>query len=159
MPEELWERYKQETDGLLRERLLIVIWMNEGISSYEVGRRLRCPHSKVLYWKYRFDQEGIVGLKTRSRSGKPSKMSKDDEVRMKQILETQEWWKTIWVTDVIRKETGLQYSQRHIVRLLHAWGFERIIPRKEHVEADQKEQQRFVKKTESYWVRSPKIGR
>ncbi len=155
---ELWTRYGQETDGHLRERLLMVIWIKEGISSYEVGRRLRCPHSKVLYWKYRFEQEGIAGLKTKSRSGKPPKLSTEKKRHMKQILEGRSWWKTTWVSDLIFKETGIRYSQRHIVRLLHVWGFEQIRPRKKHAEADEEEQKRFIKKTGVYWGISPKTG-
>jgi len=156
--EELREKYRREKDCLARERLLMVIWMEEGVSSYEVGGRLKCPHSKVLYWKYRFDREGISGLKTRSRPGKPSKLSKDDKKRIRQILEEDNCWKTKWVLDLICRETGITYSQRQVVRLLHAWGFEKIRPRKEHTQADEQERKEFSKKTNSYWVLSPKVG-
>lgn len=156
--EELWEKYRQEMDGLVRERMLMVIWMKEGISSYEVGNRLRCPHSKVLYWTYRFNKEGVSGLKTRSRPGKPSELSKTEKCRIKQILEERNWWKTKWVSDLIYKETGVVYSQRHIVRLLHVWGFEKIRPRKEHSEVDEQERKEFSKKTEIYWTICPKDG-
>ncbi len=152
-------KYRQETDGHLRERLLMVIWMMEGVSSYEVGCRLQCPHSKVLYWKYRFEQEGIAGLKTKSRPGKPSKLSAEKKRRMKEILEGGNWWKTTWVNDLIYKETGVRFSQRHVVRLLHMWGFEQIRPQKQHVGVDEAEQKRFIKKTDIYWSISPKVGR
>ena len=156
--EELWEKYRQEMDGLVRERLLMVIWIKDGVSSYEIGNRLRCPHSKVLYWKYRFDEEGISGLKTRPRSGKPSKLTKDEKKHIKHILGERNWWKTKWVSDLVYKETGVVYSQRHVVRLLHAWGFEKIRPRKEHAEADERERKEFSKKTGIYWGIYPKAG-
>ena len=152
MIEELWEKYRQEKDGLIRERLLMVIWMKESVSSYEVGNRLGCPHSKVLYWKCRFDKEGFSGLKTRNRSGKPSKLPKAEKRRIKQILGEGNWWKTKWVSDLIYNETGVVYSQRHVVRLLHAWGFEKIKPRKEHAKADELERGEFSKKTKAVWV-------
>ena len=156
--EELWEKYRQEMDGLVRERLLMVIWIKEGESSYEIGNRLRCPHSKVLYWKYRFEKEGISGLKTRSRPGKPSKLTKDEKKHIKQILGEGNWWKAKWVSDLIYKETGVVYSQRHVVRLLHTWGFEKIRPRKEHAKADEQERKGFSKKTRTYWTIYPKAG-
>jgi len=136
----------------------MVIWMEEGVSSYEVGRRLRCPHSKVLYWKYRFEKEGIGGLQTKSRSGKPAKLSAEKKRYVKQILEGRSWWKTTWVRDLIYKETGVRFSERHVVRLLHMWGFVQIRPRKQHAEADEEEQKRFIKKTGVYWGVSPKAG-
>lgn len=159
MIEELWEKYRQEKDGLIRERLLMVIWMKEGVSSYEVGNRLKCPHSKVLYWKCRFEGEGLLGLKTRNRPGKPSKLSKAEKRHIKQILDERNWWKTRWVKDLIYRETGVIYTQRHIVRLLHGWGFEKIKPRKEHAKADEQEREEFSKKTRSFWVLSQKVGR
>ena len=39
----------------------------------------------------------------------------------------------------IYQEAGVVYSERHVVRLLHAWGFERIRPRKEHLQSDETE--------------------
>ena len=54
---ELERLFKKEKDLKVRERLLMVLKFTEGLSSYEVGRQLHCPHSKVLYWKYRFEEE------------------------------------------------------------------------------------------------------
>lgn len=62
--DEIWKAYRQEKDGDVKERLLMIIWLKEGVSSYEVGRRLNCPHSKALYWQKRFKKKGMLGLHT-----------------------------------------------------------------------------------------------
>lgn len=156
--QELWKMYREEKDSEVRERLLMVVWMKEGVSSYEVGRRLSCPHSKVLYWEKRFDEEDHTGLKTRPRSGKPPKVIEGDVKRIRRKLISADCWQTKWVSDLIYRETGVVYSERHVVRLLHVWGFEKIRPRKEHMQADEKEQKEFSKKTDWYWTQSQKVG-
>lgn len=156
--QKLWEVYRGEEDSKVRERLLMVIWMKEGASSYEVGRRLNCPHSKAMYWKKRFDEGGYTALKTRPRPGKPPKVLEEDMDRIRNKLMSGDYWQTQWVLDLIYQETGVVYSERHVVRLLHAWGFERIRPRKEHVQADEKERKKFSKKPDNYWVLSQRAG-
>ena len=151
-------RYNVERDPDVRERLLMIIWLAKGKTSYEVGELLDCPQSKVMYWKGRFEQEGADGLRTRPRSGKPPKVLKDDMNLIRRKLESGDYWQTKWVNDLIYQEAGVVYSERYVVRLLHAWGFEKIRPRKEHIQADEKEWNDFSKKTSWYWIRSPKVG-
>ena len=157
--EELWKKYSKEKDGKVKERLLMMIWLEEGISSYEVGRRLNCPHSKAIYWQKRFKGGGIKGLQTRPRSGRPPEFSKEKEQTIKEQLEDKNFWQTKWVSELVYKETGINYSQRHIVRLMHKWGFNLIKPRKQHLQtASKEEKEEFIKKTKKFWVLSPKDG-
>ena len=111
-----------------------------------------------MYWKKRFETEGVSGLRTRSRSGKPPRLSKGEVTCVRQKLESVNCWQTRWVKDLIYQETGITYSERHVIRLLHAWGFEKIRPRKEHAEADEEERKEFSKKTETYWTICQKAG-
>ena len=69
--EELKKQYGMEKDADIRERILMIIWLKSGKSTYEIGDLLFCPHSKVVYWKKRFESGGIDGLKTLGRSGRP----------------------------------------------------------------------------------------
>lgn len=155
---ELQWQYKREKDPNVRERLLIIIWLKKGKTTYEVADLLDCPQSKVMYWKSRFEKEGLNGLRTKSRSGKPPKLSENKVRLIRQKLESVNCWQTKWVKDLIYQETGVTYTHRHIVRLLHKWGFERIIPRKEHEKADKQEQEEFLKKPRYYWISSQKNG-
>lgn len=155
----LQELYKQEQDADIRERLLIVIWLKKGKTTYEVGELLGCPQSKVVYWKLRFEKEGLEGLRTRPRSGRPSKLP--DEIQSKIVKKLEEnpyGWTTKGVREIIRRVGGVEYSERHVMRLMHEWGFERITPRQRHILADDKERKKFFKKPESYWLPYRKIG-
>lgn len=156
--DKLREVYKQEEDSKVRERLLMVIWLAEGRSSYEIGKLLFCQHSKVLYWKYRFEEEGISGLRDKPRSGKPPKLSENDAKHIRGEIGDGTKWQTKAIRELIRSEAGATYSERHVVRLMHVWGFEKIKPRRRHTSADEEERKRFSKKTESYWQLCRKAG-
>ena len=151
-------RYKDEDDPDVRERLLMMVWLNKGKTTYDVADLLSCPQSKVAYWKGKFEREGLEGLRTKPQPGKPSALSNDQVKCIKNKLESQQYWQTIWVSEMIYKETGQKYTKRHITRLLHVWGFSKIVPRKEHRLADKKSQETFSKKREIYWTKSKLAG-
>lgn len=151
---ELKDRYEQEVDPFVRERLLMMVWIEKGKTTYEVAELLGCPQSKVMYWKTRFEKEGTGGLRTKQKSGKPSKMSVAKTKVVREKLEFANAWQTKWVCELIRKEANVAYSERQVVRLLHQWGFELITPRKSHVAtASDGEKEEFKKKQKRFWTR------
>lgn len=128
----LRKSYKTENDGKIKERILMLIYTLEGESSRAVGKRLQCDQKLVLYWKNRYEKEGLKGLKTRQKSGKPGLMTKRQENMIKRVI-SQEDLKNPWITkricELIRKKTGIEYTQRHVQRLLNKWGFSLLVPR------------------------------
>ena len=125
----------------------MIISLKKGNSSYEIGRDFNCPHSKILYWKYRYEKEGISGLKNKKISGRPSKISRQQEKILKKTITGKYEWKTLMIRERIKEETGILYTERHTTRLMHKWGFAKIIPRKKHFLSDKKEKEAFLKKT------------
>ena len=115
--------YKKENDGKIKERILMLIHSYEGKSSREVGKILQCDQKLVLYWKNRYEKKGLEGLKTKPRSGKPPLLSlRQGNKIKKKIAEDNPAnpWTTKKVCDLIKKETGIQYTQRHVQRIKEA---------------------------------------
>jgi transposase len=152
--ETLYRAYRAEEDAKVRERILMNIRLLEGKSLYEVGDEFRCVPSKIHYWKERFRKEGVEGLRTRSRSGRPRRLSRRKEKVILRTIErpyaTKEGvssWSTTHVRELIRRKAGVTYTLRHVIRLMHRWGFEKIKPRPEHCRAASKRARRwFFKK-------------
>lgn len=144
--QELGQIYKNEKDANVRERILMVIWLKENKTTYEVAELIGCYQSKVMYWKKRFEREGVDGLKTRQKPGKPKEISEEDEIRIKHKLSENTFgWNTKSVIELIKEESSIEYTRRHVNRLMNKWGFRRIRPRKKHIAADEKEQKAFKK--------------
>lgn len=128
----LKQTYKKESDGKIKERVLMLIHSYGGKSSRDVGKIIQCDQKLVLYWKNRYEKEGLEGLKTRSRSGKPTLLSRRQEDKIKKKIAEDNpgnLWTTKKVCDLIKKEAGIQYTQRHVQRILHKWNFNLLVPR------------------------------
>src|SRR3989344_3152660 len=82
----LKKAYKKEDDGKIKERILMMRYSYEGKTSREVGEMLQCDQKLVLYWKNRYEKEGLAGLKTRQKSGKPMLLSRRQEARIKEQI-------------------------------------------------------------------------
>lgn len=126
----------------------MIICLKKGDSSRRVADRLGCSHPKILYWKQRFEENGIGGLNTKPRKGRPVRISKRHEEGMvKKLKEGSLYgWRTKAVTDLISRETGVRYSDRHTRRLLKKWGFALIRPRKRHINRASREEIEAFKK-------------
>lgn len=152
--ESLYQAYKAEEDAKVRERILMNIRLLEGKSLYEIGDEFRCVPSKVHYWKKRFGKEGVEGLRDRRRSGRPRLLSRREEEMIQHIVERPRVskegvssWTTTHVRALIRRKAGVTYTTRHVIRLMHRWGFEKIKPRPEHCHAASKTtRHQFLKK-------------
>lgn len=126
----LKKAYRKEKDATVLKRILIVLYSLQGETSRAVGERLQCDHKLVLYWKKRYNKEGVEGLKTRQRSGKPKLLSEKQEKTIKKKLSDPKYiWTTKNVQEMIYKETKIKYTMRHITRLLHKWNFSLVTPR------------------------------
>jgi len=122
----LKKAYKEEKDAKILKRILMVLYTFKKEAIRDVGKRLNCSHPTVLYWKRRYEKEGLEGLKTRPKSGKPRKISRRQEANLKKIIakkNPEKPWTTKRVSNLITEKTGVNYSQRHVTRILNRWKF------------------------------------
>ena len=155
--EELKKQYGMENNADIRERILMIVWLKSGKSTYEVGDLLFCPHSKVVYWKKRFESGGIDGLKTLKRSGRPGSIDIKVEEEIRTELSGRDHWKTTEISKVIEEKSGVRYTRRHIRRMAQKWGYALIRQRKKHKNsASDEEVEQFKKKPQRYWALSGK---
>jgi len=129
----------------------------------QVSRDLHRSKAWACEWLKRYDKEGINGLKTRPKSGRPSKLSEDIEYQIKKELkESKQGWTTKQVEELIVKKSGIKYHHIHIYRILRKWGFKQKVPGKVHVNtASREEKNSFKKRQNRYllWISSSKSSR
>lgn len=122
----LKKSYKKEKNAKVKERMLMITHVLEDKTLRDVAEKIHCDHKLVLYWKRRFFSEGLDGLKTRPKSGKPRKLSRRQEANLKKIIAKEnpdKPWTTKRVSGLIDEKTGVNYSQRHTTRILNRWNF------------------------------------
>ena len=149
--------YKKENDPKVKERLLLIIKVREdGQVPFRVAEEMHRSNPWASNWLKRYDDEGIEGLKDRTKSGRPSELSQEATYQIKKELkESNQGWTTKQVEELIVKKSGIKYHYTHIYRILRKWGFRQKVPRKVHVNtASQQEKDNFKKRSPRYllWI-------
>jgi transposase len=135
--------------------LLILNVIYYGKVAAQVSREIHRSRSWACEWLKRYDKEGIEGLKTRKKSGRPPELAEEISYQIKKELkESNKGWTTKQVEELITKKSGIKYHYVHIYRILRKWGFKQKVPRKVHVNtASQEEKDAFKKRSNKYlWV-------
>jgi len=153
--------YRYEQDAKTKERMLLVLMVvYQGKISANVARDLHRSKAKASDWLKRYDKEGMEGLKDRTKSGRPSKLSEETSYQIKQELkESNKGWTTKQVEELIIKKSGIRYHHVHIYRILRKWGFKQKVPRKVHVNTATREEKDDFKKRSPRYLRTDKINK
>ena len=140
-------------DTVIRERLLMVQ------ASYQkplrdVAKTFGYTHGKVDYWKKRYETQGLHGLYTKPRSGRPPKISQEQTMQIRRTVRKhniKKGWRTQHVRELIVGKTGVKYSSRDTIRILQSWGLAKITPRPRSAFSKKEDRKAFQKKTRSTW--------
>jgi len=158
---EIRSALKRVKNPVMRERLLMVqAALKQPLR--EAAKQFGCVHGKVDYWKKRYEAKGLRGLGTKPRSGRPKKISAEQESMLKRQVRKHnvtQGWRTKNVRHLIYEKAGVQYSFRHTIRILHQWGLSKIKPRPRYAFSKQEEREQFIKKTDDTWHVNPLTGR
>ena len=117
---------KKEKEAKILRRILMVLYTLKKETIRDIGKRLNCSHPTVLFWKKRYEKEGLEGLKTKLKSGKPRIISRRQEANLKKMIakkDLEKPWTTKRVSGLITEKTGVNYSQRQVTRILNRWNF------------------------------------
>ena len=140
---------KRVTNPVIRERLMMVK-ASYKMPLRDVAREFACVHGKVAYWKNRYKKQGLNGLYTKERSGRPSKLKPAQAAKIRRKVRRhniKQGWTTKHVKEYIKKMGGVTYTERHILRLSHKWGLAQIKPRKRSAYSKKEDRESFLKKT------------
>jgi putative transposase len=149
--------YRSENDANVKERMLLVLNVvyDKQIPAAQVARDLHRSKTWASDWLKRYREEGIEGLKNRTKSGRPPDISEETAYEIKKELSSSKHgWTTKQVEDLIVRKSGggIRYHYTHICRLLHKWGFKQKVPKQVHVNtATREEKERFKKEPERYY--------
>lgn len=154
--------YDEEKDGEVRARVLLVLRVKvDGVRPAHAVRELHRTRPWATKWLRRYQEEGLDGLETRKRSGRPPKIPQRILVRIRRRLTTRpDGWRVHEVREVIRNESSVNLSMRQVYRLLHKWGFRPVVPERRFVrKASREERLAFKKGPDASWVACRRASR
>jgi transposase len=137
------KRLHRETDEAnVRSRCDMILWSNEGLSPPQIAKRVCFSRRTVTRHIKRYEAEGLVGLFTRSRSGRPRCVTSEYEAKLLEVVVQAPRslglpfsnWTTAKLAEYMAQQTGISISPRQVENYLKAnnWRLRRPVRTVKH---------------------------
>lgn len=137
------ERLHRETnDADIRSRCDMILWSNEGLSPPKIAKRIRFSRYTVVRFIQRYETEGLQGLYTKPRSGRPRRVTPEYEAKLLAAVEQDPRslslpfsnWTTGNLAEYMAKQTAIVISPRRVEHYLklHDWRLRRPVRTVKH---------------------------
>jgi transposase len=115
---ELRQIARSEKDARVRKRLLALALVAEGKSSSDAAAVLGVSERSVENWRERFWSDGVDGLRDRTSSRWPFKLSQEQLREVEEIAITQCGLDYATLCEIVRERFGIHYTLPGIRRLI-----------------------------------------
>ena len=144
-------------EGRYFHRLHVILHVLQGASSYDAARLYGHSPRTVQYWIHRLISYGLQGLWDRDHPGRPSRLSKSKERKLRNEIRRfprelgydQNLWDGSLLSHHLKGKYHISLSVRQCQRLFHRLGFTLQRPRRQAHEADPFKQEDFKKNSPS----------
>lgn len=154
--EELEAALDEATGKRETKRLLVAIIYKRGPSAPMIAEWLDTREQTIYRWFDRLEEEPIrQAVQDRHRSGRPPKLDDDDRAAFQDAVHKppteagydQPAWTTALAQRFLEEEFGVDYSRRHVQRLLKDAGLTWQTPRPQPPTVDEDERTEFWEST------------
>jgi len=153
--------YRTEKNARLAQRIHGVYLASKGLNCSQIMAITGTARRTIQQWVRKYNKQGIVGLKDKPRSGKPTKLPRRKELEFQRRIEagpTKADGVSVLNGPVIRRilerEFGVLYSRQGLYDLLHRLGYSCLCPRPQHENANPQLQAEFKKNSPRCWIPS-----
>jgi len=158
---ELQRLYRKEKNARLARRIQGIYLASKGLTCSQITTVTGSARRTIQQWLYKYNKQGIKGLKEKPRSGQPAKLSRKEQRKLCQRIEAGPMPKDgvsvlngPAIRRILESEFGVLYSRQGLYDLLHRLGYSCIYPRPKHENADLEAQEQFKKTSQKCWIKS-----
>ncbi len=128
-PEELNREIRnRKIEAVVLRKLLFIKALYAGKSVPQAAEEVRVSKVTGYVWLNEWNERGLEGLKPNYGGGRPSELSKEQKEELKAILKSRDDWTTKEVREFIKEKFGVEYSLRHVSRILRSLGMKYTKP-------------------------------
>jgi transposase len=146
---ELRRKACQVCDADQARRLLAIASILDGSSRGDAAKSVGMERQTLRDWVYRYNAEGVEGLKDRPQLGRKPLLSEEQLSQLDKLAETPPdpvkdgvvRWRCADLKAQIERRFGVEISERSVGRILKARGFRKLSVRPKHPKADAASQQ------------------
>ena len=134
--------HRQTNSADIRSRCDMILLSNEGLSPPQIAKRVRFSRYTVVRFIQRYEAEGLQGLYTKPRSGRPRRVTPEYEAKLLATVEKEPRslglpfsnWTTANMAEYLAAQTGIVISPRQVERYLklHDWRLRRPVRTVKH---------------------------
>ena len=138
----LRQLYRETNNADVRSRCDMILLSNEGLSPPQIAKRVRFSRYTVVRFIHRYEAEGMQGLYTKPRSGRPCRVTPEYETELLAAVEKEPRslglpfsnWTTANMAEHMAEQTGIVISPRQVERYLklHDWRLRRPVRTVKH---------------------------
>jgi len=138
----LKQLHRETDEANVGSRCDMVLWSNEGLSPPQIAQRVRFSRRTVTRHIKRYEAEGLAGLLTRSRSGRPRCVTSEYEAKLLEVVAQAPRslglpfsnWTTAKLAEYMAQQTGISISPRQVENYLKAnnWRLRRPVRTVKH---------------------------
>ena len=138
----LKDLHRRTNEANVRSRCQMILLSNKGLSPPQIGQQVLFKRRTVTRIIQRYEAEGIEGLMTKPRSGRPSKVTAAYKVQLLERVEQPPRtlglpysnWTTANLAEYLREPTGVELSARQVENILKAndWRLRRPVRTVKH---------------------------
>ncbi len=110
---------KLEEDNKILNKLYFIRHLYDGKSIEEAAKLEEISISTAYSWLNRWNENGVDGLKTKHRSGRPGSLSEEDKEELDILFSETEYLTTEKAHEIIKKTFNLDFTLKHIRTILH----------------------------------------
>ena len=141
--ETLQALYRTEKNAKLAQRIHVVCLASKGLTCPEIMAITAAARRTIQQWVYKYNKQGIAGLRDKPRPGTPTKLPRKRESKFKKRIETGPT-KADGVSAlngpairrILEREFGVLYSRQGMYDLLDRLGYSCLCRRGQHENAN-----------------------
>ena len=131
-------------------RIQAIALAMRGLTCPQLVEMTGYPRRTIQRWVARYNQDSIDGLVDKSRTGRPAKLSVDEQSQFCECVDAGPSGTTATlygrdIQQILSKNFGIVYTLDGVYKLLHRLGYSCLKPRPRHERADPLVQEEFKK--------------
>lgn len=142
---ELRLAHKTIRDKKLADRIKAVVMLHHGFTYQEIAKALFLDEVTLRRYVAKFQEKGVDGLLEMRYAGGSSRLTSDQEMRLKRYFKTHTAQTALAVANHLAKRYGVKYSVIGVTKLLHRLGFVYKKPKVVPGKVDRLKQEQFLK--------------